>query len=215
MMIFKDLAFDKDQCQKELEEVRQLFAPYPNIDEIKGEGDLLGGLQGIFERRTQLFALLGKIVFGEIATKWNKNAPFGDFIADFVIANKTEKKVCLIEFEDAKEESIFAKKTRSGRTVTYEWSPRFDHGYSQILDWKYHAVEEKESVKKDFDQKPKEIEFALFIGWSKYLKRSNLQERFDFRKNKVTIESKAFCCMCFDSLIEELQEKLDLYNAGY
>jgi hypothetical protein len=214
VIIFKDVVFDKVQCQKELDEVKLLFNGCPDIEETKGSGGYSKGLQGIFEKRLQLFALMGKIVFGEIATKWNKEVKFGDFRADFIIANNNEKKVCLIEFENAKTDSIFKQKTHSDSTVTFEWSPKFDHGYSQILDWKYYAMEEKESVKKDFSQKPKEIEFALFIGWNKYLQQSNFQERFDFRKDKVTIESKAFYCMCFDSLIDELQEKLNLYNSG-
>lgn len=214
MIQFKDIIFDKVQCQKEINDVKVLFSNTPDIDETKGKGSYSGGLQGIFRNRTQLFALMGKIVFGEIATKWNDEVKFGNFRADFIIANDKKNKVCLIEFENAKMESIFRKKTHSDKTITYEWAPRFEHGYSQILDWKYYSIEEKTSLKNDFQVHPKEIEFALCIGWNKHLQQSNFQERFDFRKNKVTVESKTFYCMCFDSFVDELQEKLNLYNAG-
>ena len=214
MIVFKKISFNPTDCQNELDDVKALFSKTPDINETTGSGLYSGGLQGIFRKRKQLFALMGKIVFGEIATKWNDEVKFGNFRADFILANDKENKVCLIEFENAKKESIFRKKTLSKKTVTYEWAPRFEHGYSQILDWKYYSIEEKASVKNDFQVLPKEIEFALCIGWNKHLQQSNFQERFDFRKNKVTIESKTFYCMCFDSFVDELQEKLNLYNAG-
>ncbi len=214
MILFKNVDFDLDQCQKELDEVKAIFNGCPDIPETdrKSRGNHTEGLQTIFKKRSQLFALMGKIIFGEFAKKWNDEVKFGNYRADFIIASKNEKQVCLIEFEDATTESIFSVKTESTKTKTYEWSSRFDHGYSQILDWKYYATEEKASITNDFSTPPKKLEFALVVGWEKHLQPSNLQSRYDFRKNKVVINSGTFYCWNFDSLVEELQEKLHVYR---
>ena len=56
---------------------------------------------------------------------------FGEYAADLVVGNATRHAYCFIEFEDAKDNSIFSKAGKYSR----DWSSRFEHGYSQPSDW--------------------------------------------------------------------------------
>ena len=67
--------------------------------------------------------------FDRIATDFSL---FGDYACDLVIGDSVSRNFCFVEFEDASPKSIFT--TKKGERPP-EWSPRFDHGFSQILDW--------------------------------------------------------------------------------
>jgi hypothetical protein len=56
----------------------------------------------------------------------------GDFAADLVLGNRETGVFAVIEFEDGKPDSIF---TRPRKKATTEWSRRFEHGFSQLVDW--------------------------------------------------------------------------------
>ena len=59
---------------------------------------------------------------------------FGDFRCDLAIADSVTRACTFVEFEDAGPRSLFV---RHGDKATREWSPRFDHGFSQVVDWFY------------------------------------------------------------------------------
>ena len=56
---------------------------------------------------------------------------FGDYKADLVVGDSQNHQYCFVEFEDAAATSIFKKSSRA----TPDWSHRFEHGFSQIIDW--------------------------------------------------------------------------------
>lgn len=205
MIVYKNVVFDKTQCRQQLDELKNLFLNSPEIDETKGVD---GGLQNIFKKRPMLLALMGRLFFSELATYWNQEVDVGDYRVDFVIANHDKSKVALIEFENAKENSLFVKKTSSKTSISYEWAPRFDHGYSQVIDWVYLNSQNHGEIEKCFkDKKLDPINFALVIGWNKHLQISDLQERFNFRRNETYVDKKNIYCNTFDALLEELEEK--------
>jgi hypothetical protein len=55
---------------------------------------------------------------------------FGDYKADLGIGNSQNHEYCFVEFEDATETSIIQKSTKA----MPDWSRRFEHGFSQIID---------------------------------------------------------------------------------
>src|SRR5437763_12011170 len=59
---------------------------------------------------------------------------FGDFRCDLAIADSATRACTFVELEDAGPRSLFVK---HGDKSTREWSPRFDHGFSQVVDWFY------------------------------------------------------------------------------
>jgi hypothetical protein len=57
---------------------------------------------------------------------------YGDFRCDLAVGEWEKGAYCFVEFKNAQKDSVFKKQ---GSKATREWGPRFDHGYSQIIDW--------------------------------------------------------------------------------
>ena len=86
-----------------------------------------------FQHHRHLAALIGT---------WNSNIArpdriafefdiFGDYKVNLVVGDSENHQYCFVEFEDATAPSIFKKTARA----TPDWSHRFEHGFSQIIDW--------------------------------------------------------------------------------
>src|SRR5262249_51187392 len=93
-------------------------------------------LQNFFKKRRQLTAFIGTYApnLGPASQLAYEFPLFGDFAADIVLGNREKGEYCLIELEDGRPGSIFtAVKNKS----TKERSRRFDHGFSQLVDWFY------------------------------------------------------------------------------
>ena len=58
---------------------------------------------------------------------------FGDFACDVAAGDSEANAFTLIEFEDAQEYSIFSRR-QEGKAMK-RWSSRFEHGFSQLVDW--------------------------------------------------------------------------------
>ncbi len=122
---FKRIHFDPEQCRKEAEQLRDFLASNVELQERKQ-------VLPFFKERLQLSAFLGSyhpdIVRYDLVA--HELPLFGDFVADLVVGDSKNSAFAFIEFEDASPESIFVK-----RKATPEWSPRFEHGFSQLVDW--------------------------------------------------------------------------------
>jgi hypothetical protein len=127
MKDFQDIAFNPNQCRKELEEFSDLLQYKRTLSEREA-------LQPIFERCPHLTAYIGT-TFGlnigiarQVAYQFKL---FGDYAADVVIGNK-EKQFCFIELENGDPEAVLAK---VGKKSTKEWGRNLEHGFSQLVDW--------------------------------------------------------------------------------
>ena len=125
---------------------------------------------------------------------------WGDFVCDLAIGDSKSGSYCLVEFEDAKSDSIFKK---VGRKSTLEWSPRFEHGFSQIVDWFWLLDDSKQSSKYKQLFKGSEIHFTayLVIGRTKFV---DDEQRFHWRRNKVQVNAQQVHCFTFDELSQTL-----------
>src|SRR5262249_37769518 len=131
MKAFKSFRFEAKRCRKEVAELRKWLAQHPILDEKRQ-------LLPFFRQRRQLAAFVASCAgnlkdYDRIAFEYPL---FGDFICDLVVGHSARNAYCLIEFEDAGPVSLFIKR---GKRVTREWSPRFEHGCSQIIDW-FHKL---------------------------------------------------------------------------
>jgi hypothetical protein len=121
------MSFNPSACRRELAHLKKLLDSKVELGER-------ADIQAFFHRRRQLSAFLGTFVphigpANLIAFEF----PFlGDFSADIVLGNRDAGEFCVVEFEDGKSNSIFRK---VGKKLTTEWSPRFEHGFSQLVDW--------------------------------------------------------------------------------
>jgi hypothetical protein len=66
---------------------------------------------------------------------------FGDFTCDVASRDSNQDAYTLVEFEDALEYSVLAK-LETGRTMK-RWSPRFEHGFSQLVDRAWRLTTER------------------------------------------------------------------------
>lgn len=134
---------------------------------------------------------------------------FGDFACDLVIGDSARRAYCFIEFENAVENSIFRQTKRN----VSEWSPRFERGFSQIVDWFYKLDTQSET--RDF-----EYRFGgrslygmglLIIGRDADLSAKE-KDRLEWRKRKLLVNSHHIYCLTFDDLYRTLAIRRDIYN---
>lgn len=135
---------------------------------------------------------------------------FGDFICDLVIGNSDNKAYCFVEFENAAENSIFRQNKRN----IAEWSPRFEKGFNQILDWFYKLDIQRET--RDFEYRfgHRSIDYMglLIIGRNSYLSPKN-KDRLNWRRQKTLVNSKHINCVTFDELYQMLSVRENWYLA--
>ena len=130
---------------------------------------------------------------------------FGDHVADLVIGDVSNHAYCFIEFEDATETSIFKKSPK----LTPEWSTRFEHGFSQLVDWILWLENNKGSTafQTRFNARSIRYNMLLVIGRDKHIASHGLKERLDWRTEQIVIASKKFNCITFDGLYNDLLER--------
>lgn len=201
MKKFESVALDFPLCCKHVEEFEKLLA---GKDELTERGDVLP----FFQEHDQLAVLMG-MFNSRIAwvdrIAWEFDI-FGDFACDLAVGEKDRGAYCLIEFEDASNNSVFQKQ---GEKATREWGRRFDHGYSQAIDWahKLDDLKRSNSVLARFDQHEITYEMVLIVGRDKHLDVGEKQ-RLNWRSDNVLVGSKKILCMTFDGLLSQLKVRL-------
>lgn len=197
--------FDPARFEKELAAFEVLLQSKRNLSE---ENDI----KPFFQKSKHLVSYFGTI-FTELgpATELTAEFPFfGDFKADWVLGNKNERKFCVVEFEDGREDSIFKKQPRRGNP---EWSARFEHGLSQITDWFYNLDDFRgtKGFARNFGTGHVKFFALLVIGRSASLD-DNKRSRLDWRSEKVLVDSHPVTCLTFDDLHASLKKRFVLYR---
>jgi hypothetical protein len=115
-----------------------------------------------------------------------------------------------VEFEDASPNSVFTKKR--GKS-TPEWSPRFEHGFSQILDW-FRILEDQQRTAQFKSRLGAEsIQYLglLVIGRRQFLDEAQYQ-RMRWRSEQVQVGARQVHCITFDELFQTRSLKLDIFG---
>lgn len=199
---FKQIQFDPEKCRKEVEELRDLLATNRELQERKQ-------VLPFFKERLHLSAYLGSyhpenrrydLVAHELPL-------FGDFVADLVVGDSENSAFAFVEFEDASPESIFVKKK-----AIPDRSPRFEHGFSQLVDWFFKLHEQGQTV--DFEDKfgNRTIRHLgiLVIGRTEHLGKRE-EQRLRWRQEFVLLNSKPIYCKTFDQLCDDLLARLEQF----
>ena len=133
----------------------------------------------------------------------------GDFNCDLVVGDSVKHQYCFVEFENAAPNSVFSRKL--GKS-TPEWGSRFEHGYSQIIDWfrALHGMEGTPKYQQMFGMN--EIHFLgmLVIGRRDFMDQDQIS-RLEWRREHVTVFSKKINCITFDELYDDLRFRLEEY----
>ncbi len=144
MKNFSQFQFNPRICLNQVADLQQLLQSRSYLSE---RDDILP----FFRERQHLSAFLAiympKIIRrNRIAFEFDI---FGDFRSDLVVGDSVTQSYFFVEFEEAGPESIFL--SNSNRS-TPEWSPRFERGFSQIIDWfcKLDEMEKTDSFEDKF-----------------------------------------------------------------
>jgi hypothetical protein len=207
MKQFEPFEIDFDRCRVELTALKELLEKY-EVETLKEREHILA----FFAENRHVAALVGSIApniarVDRLAYEFDF---FGDYAADLAAGDSKKREYCFVEFENAAPDSIFRK---SGKKSSLEWSPRFDHGYSQIIDWfwKLHDLARSDTGRARFGH-ANSFNYCglLVIGRSRGLAPLE-KERLDWRRNRVLVDSRHIYCMTFDELSEDLTFRLDKY----
>ena len=180
MKKLEHFTFDIVQCKKELKLFNQLLLTQ-SLDERK---DILP----FFKKNKHLAAFIGSYIadintFDRLAFEF---PIYGDFVSDYVVGDSKSKNYCFIEFEDANKDSIFKKLKNKNNS---EWSSRFEHGFSQIIDWFWKLSDMKKTD--DFRNKYGigHIRYfgLLIIGRDSYLTSEEV-ERLKWRLENIVVD---------------------------
>jgi hypothetical protein len=138
MKEFLKIAYDRVQCRKELDQLRELLACKQELSERYD-------LQPLFQSCPQLAAFLGTSLpnLGPANRLAYEFPIFGDYAADIMIGNFERRTFCAIELEDARQNSIFNK--LEGKAMS-EWGRRLEHGFGQLIDWFFSFDDHKNSA---------------------------------------------------------------------
>jgi hypothetical protein len=204
MKELKKLAFDPKKCRREIEQLNGLLQSKKSLVERKE-------IQPFFRKREQLTAFLGTYIpdIGPANRLAYEFPLFGNFATDMIVGNAETGEYCLIELEDAGDTSIFKK---VGKKVTKEWSPRFDHGCSQLIDWFYALDDMKKThaFVSNFGHGHVKFFGLLVIGRRASLSDDDLT-RLRWRTEKVLVDSHPLFCLNFDALYQHLARRIQQY----
>jgi hypothetical protein len=207
MKAFLSRVIDFQNCQFQLEEFEKLLN---YKEELSEKHDLAP----FFKQRQDLVSLIGHL--HPSINKSDKYAHefdiFGDFSSDFALGDSRRGAFCFVELEDARRNSIFKD---VGRATT-DWSPRFEHGYSQIIDWSYKLdeMEKLDFFEDRFGFRSIDSFSMLVIGRSKFLSEQE-KRRMKWRERHVVVRSQQVRCFTYDELLAELKELVGMAPLAY
>jgi hypothetical protein len=203
MTPLEHLAFSKKVAQQEVAQFKQLLDAHSHSALREREHIL-----PFFRSHRQLAALIGvrnpDIVKPDRITF--EFDIFGDYKADLVVGDSQNHQYCFVEFEDAAATSIFKKAARA----TPDWSQRFEHGFSQIIDWILWLDNQRGTAAytSRFGVSPIQFVALLVIGRDRFLEEAPLRERLTWRSEQVVVASRKVNCVTYDRLYRELSARL-------
>jgi hypothetical protein len=207
MKSFIPHAWDPGRCRQEVEQLRALLTKRSTLTERKH-------VMPLFRKCLHLPAFLGSYHpdidrFDRIAFEYDL---FGDFSCDCVVGDSVKRSYNFVEFEEAGANSLFR---RQGKKSTREWSARFDHGYSQIIDWfgKLRDTEKSDDFEARFGARTIDFMGTLVVGRDQFLQAGERQ-RLDYRRRHVVVDSRKIQCVTYDELLEDLSLRLELYGSA-
>jgi hypothetical protein len=133
---------------------------------------------------------------------------FGDFACDLALGDHDNGQFCFIEFEDATADSVFRQGTRG----IPDWSPRLEHGLSQIVDWFYLLDDHRhtQQFRTFFTTDLAHYTGLLVIGRDGFL-TDPLRHRLRWRSQHTALNGKAVQIVTFDALLQTLRVNVDLF----
>jgi hypothetical protein len=207
MKEFLRISFDAKQCRRELADFNQLLQGKRELEET-------ADIKPFFQAHQQLAAFLGSCA--PTITRYDLLAHeyqlFGDFSCDLVVGDSVRKTFGFVEWEDATVGSLFRQQ---GKKATPEWSSRLEGGFSQIIDWfcKLDDMARTDEFETRFGAKNIRYFGLLVIGRDEWLAHPRERRRWEWRSQKVVVNSLPVQCMTYDELYNLLADTLTTFTA--
>jgi hypothetical protein len=205
--VLETIAFEPATFRQELNAFARLLESKADIGER-------ADIQPFFKANKHLTAYIGTLylniaVATEICFEFDLA---GDFRADILLGSKKANQFCVVEFESGEQDAIFKKQPERRNP---EWSSRFEHAFSQIVDWFYSLEDQRNSAAFQNTFGSGEITFtSLLVMGRKSSVDSPQMRRLAWRTKKVLVDSNKVTCITFDDLHAALQEKFEFYSAA-
>ena len=202
MKAFRPLVWNPARCCIELEKLRNLLTARHILSERE---DVLP----LFRKCQQLSALCGN--YHPEVNRVNRIAfefdLFGDFACDVVVGDAERRAFLFIEFEDARRDSVFK---RRGKKSTRDWSPTFEHGCSQIIDWfkKLHDTEKSDDFETRFGARTLDYAGLLVVGRDHFFEAGE-RLRLEWRRQRLIVDSRKIQCVTYDELLDDLTLRIE------
>jgi hypothetical protein len=102
---------------------------------------------------------------------------------------------------------------KQGERATRAWSPRFDSGYGQIIDWFYklQVMTDTPDMEARFGKRSIRYTGVLIIGRDQHLQAGE-RLRLEWRREHIVVNSKHIVCVTYDELLKDLLFRLDQYS---
>ncbi len=204
---FTSIRLDPKQCRVEIDELGAMLTATAELSEKRD-------VQPFFKGHHQVTAFIGSYVrnLGPATQFCFEYNFFGDYAADLVLGDKAYRQFCVVEFEDGRPESIFTPSPTNNRRV---WNPRFEHGFSQIIDWytMLDDLKKTQRFKRDFGDGHVRFAAMLIVGRDAGITDPHDRFRLDWRADKVSVDSNNVICVTFDELHRHMDQHLRL-NTG-
>lgn len=207
MSALETLAFSPTECQRELTQFKALLDSKVELGERKE-------ILPFFKKSKHLSAFLGSylpniVQFDRVATEFDV---FGDFACDVMAGDSHTSHYIFVEFENAEPNSVFREV--KGRK-TPEYALRFEHGFSQLIDWFWRLEEEQRGDKlgRIFGVNKITAHGLLVVGRNQNLKQPEI-DRLRWRQDNVKIGISSVSCRTFDDLYTDLAYRLPRYGSA-
>lgn len=201
MTPFTPLALDSSRLRAELVALEAVIGP--DTRELGERGDILP----FFRNHTNIAGLVGQFNSALVRPTLIRSELelFGDHACDLAVGDGESGQFCFVEFEDARADSVFK---RSGKGVR-EWAGRFEHGFSQVVDW-FHTLDDMKNTgrfRAQFGTNVADYVGVLVIGRAGFLD-AHQRERLRWRSMNVQVAGKRVYCLTFDDLAHVLRGRV-------
>jgi hypothetical protein len=203
MRTFESIDLDKVTLSRELDEFADFLQAKSELKEREH-------IAPFFKERRQLCAALGLVngsveLVDRVAIELEL---FGDFACDAASGDSQANAYTLVEFEDARRYSVLSR-LEPGKTMK-RWSSRFEHGFSQLVDWAWRLSTEGASTdayRRIFGRNDADIHMLLVVGRDADLTSDDLA-RIRWRAQSISMGGVRMTCLTFDGVLNTLRRRI-------
>lgn len=204
MKRLEPFTLDLAAARKELAAFERLLGP--DTKELSERDDIIP----FFKQNRNLASLLGRfkpqLMLPDVLRF--EFSLVGEHACDLAAGETRDGKnlFCFVEFEDAEAGSVFRQRPKGAP----DWSPRLEHGFSQIVDWFYALADQSHTklFRDLFGTDLADYCGLLVIGRDGFLTEP-LHARLRWRSQNTLVGGKLVSIITFDQLLRDLRAAMN------